>query len=51
LDSGPAGKGVTDFLLANGELVSHGYLYEEDKVTSAILQGFSLNIGDLFEKN
>jgi len=37
-------------ILTNGKLIAHGYLFEEDKITSELLPGFSLDLGVLFDK-
>ena len=46
----PGEKAVQIFLHTNGKLLASGYLYPEDKVTTPILPGFSLDLAKLFEK-
>lgn len=46
----PREKSVQINLLTNDKLISHGYLFEEDKITSELLPGFSLDLGILFDK-
>ncbi len=46
----PREKSVQINLLTNGKLIAHGYLFEEDKITSELLPGFSLDLGVLFDK-
>ena len=46
----PREKAVQVYLLTSGKLLAAGYLYAGDTVTSPILPGFSLDIGELFKK-
>ena len=46
----PREKSVQINLLTNGKLIAHGYLFEEDKITSELLPGFTLDLGVLFDK-
>jgi Uma2 family endonuclease len=45
----PREKAVQVYLLTNGKLIAGGYLFEEDKILSALLPGFSLDVGELFK--
>ena len=45
----PREKAVQVYLLTNGKLIAGGYLFEEDKILSALLPGFSLDVGALFK--
>ena len=44
----PREKGVQIFLLTNEKLLAAGYLYAEDKVTTPLLPGFSLDLSKVF---
>ncbi len=46
----PREKAVQIFQHTNGRLLASGYLYAEDKVTTPVLPGFSLDLAKLFEK-
>ncbi len=44
----PREKGIQVYLQTNDKLLASGYLYAEDKLTTSILPGFSLNVAELF---
>ena len=44
----PREKGIQVYLRTNGKLLASGYLYAEDKFTTDILPGFSLDLTELF---
>lgn len=46
----PRDKGVEVYTLINGRLLASAHLFAEDTITTPILPGFSLSLGELFDK-
>ncbi len=44
----PREQSVQIFLLIEGKFITRGYLFDEDKITSNILPGFSMLVSELF---